>query len=69
VFADRYHEHVLRSGAEVANAVAYVLRNHAVHALRQGRRADTNAVDLCSSAASAVGAAPRTWLLMRFGWT
>jgi len=71
VFADRYHEHVLRTGAEVANAVAYVVGNFARHLLRRGRRVREGAIDPCSSAATPSGfvTSPRTWLLQRFGTT
>jgi len=71
VFADRYHEHVLRTGAEVANAVAYVVGNFARHLLRRGQRVRAGAIDPCSSAAATSGlvASPRTWLLLRFGAT
>jgi hypothetical protein len=41
VFADRFHAHVLRTPREVRHALAYVLRNHAVHAERSGRQAST----------------------------
>ncbi len=72
VFADRYHGHVLRSPVEVARAVAYVLRNFLVHALRRGERIATAEPDECSSAAPPetgppLTAEPRTWLL-RVGW-
>jgi REP element-mobilizing transposase RayT len=72
VFADRYHGHVLRTPAEVARAVAYVLGNFFVHALRRGERADTTVTDEYSSAAVAetgppLVAPPRTWLLC-VGW-
>jgi len=72
VFADRYHAHVLRTPAEVARAVAYVLGNFFVHAFRRGERVDTTHTDEFSSAArrengSPLVAEPRTWLL-RVGW-
>jgi len=70
VFADRYHEHVLRSGAEVANAVAYVLGNLARHALRRGARVVEGMTDPCSSRArdnALLTKSPLTWLLRRFG--
>jgi REP element-mobilizing transposase RayT len=72
VFADRFHAHVLRTPTEVRNALAYVLRNHAVHAARLGRDTMANA-DLYSSLGymlfefarpEAIGP-PRTWLLRR----
>jgi REP element-mobilizing transposase RayT len=62
LFADRYHDRILRSVREVRNAVRYVLENgrrHGIHVL--GR-------DPCSSAvAGAPVAAARTWLLT-IGW-
>src|ERR1700738_5349242 len=39
VFADRFHAHALRTPLEVARAVAYVLGNFVIHALRRGRDA------------------------------
>jgi hypothetical protein len=75
VFADRYHAHVLRTPAEVRNAVRYAVGNFGSHASRRG--APTR-VDPFSSA---VAKAPRgeqgllfvdgvtrqaeTWLLRR----
>jgi putative transposase len=38
VLEDRYHAHVLRTPAEVRNAVAYVLGNYAGHAARRGEQ-------------------------------
>lgn len=38
VVADRYHAHVLRTPAEVENALRYVLGNFASHAARRGER-------------------------------
>ena len=72
VFADRYHAHVLRSPAEVARAVAYVLGNFFVHALRRGERVDATVTDEFTSAASwrmeaPLVAPPQTWLLC-VGW-
>lgn len=37
VFEDRYHARVLRSPREAYNAIRYVMRNHEVHAKRDGR--------------------------------
>ena len=52
VFADRYHAHVLRTPAEVRNAIRYVLGNFESHAVRRGERASTKGwVDPFSSAA------------------
>ncbi len=50
VFADRFHEHVLRSPTEVATAVAYVLGNSWIHALRRNERVNRSAPDWYSSA-------------------
>jgi REP element-mobilizing transposase RayT len=68
VFADRFHAHVLRTPLEVARAVAYVLGNFVVHALRRGRdaRAPGATADPYSSAGAEgrlLTAPPRTWLL------
>jgi putative transposase len=73
VFADRFHAHVLRTPLEVARAVAYVLGNFVVHALRRGAKGEKHApraADPYSSAGregAALTAGPRTWLL-REGW-
>ena len=77
VFADRYHAHILRTPAEVRNALVYVRGNFAVHALRRGDPAPRHA-DACSSAALVdrrlpgekgppLVAEPGTWLLAT-GW-
>jgi REP element-mobilizing transposase RayT len=50
VFADRYHDHVLTSTAEVRNALAYVLLNARRHAAQRGRRLPKDWVDPRSSA-------------------
>jgi hypothetical protein len=81
VLADRYDAHVLRSPAEVRNAVRYVLGNFESHAERRGEPRSTKGwIDPYSSAA--LRAAPRaqvelfefvatararTWLLGRAG--
>jgi REP element-mobilizing transposase RayT len=58
VLADRYHAHVLRTPAEVKNALRYVLQTFESHAVRRGERASTSGwIDPFSSAASK---APRT---------
>jgi putative transposase len=51
VVADRYHAHVLRTPAEVRNAVRYVLGNFASHAARRGERVSARWVDPFSSTA------------------
>ncbi len=76
VFADRYDAHVLRTAAEVRNAVRYVLGNFAGHAARRGERVREGWVDPFSSAvvkmprvaqgalfAEAVTEKAGTWLL------
>ena len=45
LFADRYHDHILRSPREVRNALAYVLNNAAHHGVRWAR----GEPDPCSS--------------------
>ena len=75
VFADRYHEHVLKSRREVAHALRYVFGNFAHHAKRWGAQIAAAFVDPFSSVAwfaaeipaGAPVAAPATWLL-RVGW-
>ena len=67
VFADRFHSHVLRTPREVRNAIAYVLGNARVHALRQGRSAPAGSDSFAAGPGDATVAAPRTWLL-RVGW-
>jgi hypothetical protein len=53
VFADRYHAHVLRTPAEVRNAIRYVLGNYESHAARRGEPKSTQGwVDPYSSAAA-----------------
>lgn len=78
VFEDRYDAHVLRTPAEVRNAVRYVLANFASHARRRGDPVRDGFVDPFSSAvvkapraaqgvlfAEEVTAPARTWLLRR----
>lgn len=50
VFADRFHAHVLRTPAEVKNALRYVLDNHASHRERLGLTASRDRPDRYSSA-------------------
>ena len=76
VFAERYHAHILRTPAEVRNALVYVRGNFAVHAQRRGDPAPSHTDD-CSSVALVDGRLPgedrplvspaKTWLLM-IGW-
>ena len=75
VFADRYHEHVLRTRREAARALRYVFGNFAHHAKSWGARVAAAFSDEFSSVAwfaaevpaGAPVVAPRTWLL-RVGW-
>jgi REP element-mobilizing transposase RayT len=77
VFADRYHDHILRSPSEVRNALRYVLCN----ARKHGSWSSGPHHDPCSSAAwfdgwregpidptpTSITARARTWLLSK-GW-
>ena len=64
MFADRYHDHVLRTPTEVRNAVRYVLAN----AVRHGMRFATGVDPFSSADPTSVGLPePHTWLLTR-GW-
>jgi REP element-mobilizing transposase RayT len=78
VFSDRYHSRVLRTPAEVRNAVHYVMNNQKKHRSRQGRHTHAWDIDAFSSASgeacwfvddkgqsTAIVAAPRSWLLTR----
>jgi REP element-mobilizing transposase RayT len=80
VFADRYHAHVLRTPAEVRNALRYVVGNFASHAARRGEPRRSGWVDPFSSAAvktprtpqrvlfaEAVTRAGKTWLMRGAG--
>lgn len=80
VLEDRYHMHVLRTPAEVRNAIRYVEGNFESHAARRGERVSGRWVDPFSSAANTVPrkgqgvlfpepitSEPRTWLL-RNAW-
>ncbi|HET7823730.1 MAG TPA: hypothetical protein VFK90_00285 [Anaeromyxobacter sp.] len=82
VFASRYHAHVLRTPAEVRNAIAYVLGNFASHARRSGERLSARYVDRFSSASGKGPLTPQlrlfdepatseaeTWLLKTGGGT
>jgi hypothetical protein len=50
VFADRYHDHILRTPREVRNALRYVLGNGRKHAAQGGEVAVPQAIDLFTSA-------------------
>jgi len=50
VFSARYHTHVLKTPAEVRNAIRYVVGNFASHAARRGERVSARHVDRFSSA-------------------
>jgi putative transposase len=71
VFADRYHAHILRTPAEVRNAVRYVLKNWQKHRRQYGRWSDDRHIDPYSSMSgearwhidALIVAAPTTWLL------
>lgn len=78
VVADRYHAHVLRTPAEVENALRYVLGNFAGHAARRGERTPAGWKDPFSSAVVKAPREPQlplfrqpvtlpagTWLLRR----
>jgi REP element-mobilizing transposase RayT len=80
VFADRYHAHVLRTPAEVRNALRYVVHNFVSHAARRGDPMTERWVDPYSSAAvkaprfaqgsllvEPIARAPETWLLRNAG--
>ena len=77
VFADRYHDHVLKTSREVRNALAYVLNNARHHGLRLRQLMDifTSAgrFDGWKEKVRIIGkdnipvTAPRTWLLSK-GW-
>jgi REP element-mobilizing transposase RayT len=58
VVGDRYHAHILKTPAEVRNAVHYVLGNLTRHTGREGVDA------YCSLARPDLVVAPRTWLLV-----
>ena len=74
VFADRYHDHVLKTPSEVRNALSYVLHNARHHAAEAGRKLGWRWLDRCSSArifhgleAASSLPLPHTWLL-QVGW-
>ncbi|HJZ83904.1 MAG TPA: transposase [Polyangia bacterium] len=66
VLADRYHARVLRTPAEVRNAIHYVEKNARKHAAQWGERLPSSWVDPYSSESPALGfdlPRPATWLL------
>ena len=78
VFADRYHQHILKSPTEVRNAVEYVRCNYAKHLRKRGKMPHPWDIDRYSSMSgravtymhdydwsALVVAAPRTWMLER----
>lgn len=67
-FADRYHEHLLATPAEVRNALFYVVGNRASHRARLGLTVDHGRVDPFSSSAVPLVDKAESWLL-RVGWT
>ncbi len=80
VIEDRYHAHVLRTPAEVRNALRYVLGNFASHAARRGQTIATDWLDPFTSARpreprgeqrvlwqEPVTTEARTWLLWNEG--
>lgn len=76
VFSDRFHVHVLRTPAEVRNAVNYVLKNAHKHLRQLGYPVGDDEVDpyaagpdqrATAGVLERILAAPRTWLLT-IGW-
>jgi len=68
VFDDRYHARVLRTPAEVRDAIRYVLESARKHAAERGETYAPGYVDPYSSAGADVALPPaQTWLL-RTGW-
>ncbi len=63
LFADRFHERVLRTPTETRNVIRYVLGNRARHTGRSAAVADR----FSSAVACEVVSAPSSWLLAR-GW-
>jgi REP element-mobilizing transposase RayT len=64
VFADRYHQHILKTPTEVRRALKYVLQNRRKHAAEWGRDIPESWRDPYSSARYALAPA-RTYLLRR----
>jgi REP element-mobilizing transposase RayT len=68
VFADRYHEHVIKTPQEMANALAYVVGNYQIHRARMGDPLrDRNYQDPYATAIDRPFFEPKTWL-PRIGW-
>src|SRR5262249_35217960 len=63
VFADRYHARMLKTLAEVKNALAYLRDNRKQHLAEHGERVSAQYRDVCVSVVAVV--APRAWLLAR----
>jgi putative transposase len=76
VFAERYHERILKNPTQVRNAVEYVRHNHKKHLQKHGRDVHPFYLDPYSSVSgqavcymhtyewsALVVAAPKTWLL------
>ncbi len=81
VFADRYHDRILRTPAEVRSAVNYVRKNFEKHESKLGRAVHPFYIDPYSSMSGEAStlmltydlgvptvATPRTWLLLQWGW-
>ncbi len=67
VFADHYHSHLLPNPTELANALAYVLRNFEHHFGSRSGRDPFSSSAYSDAARSRILAGPRGWLL-RAGW-
>ncbi|MCC6747562.1 MAG: hypothetical protein IT371_07895 [Deltaproteobacteria bacterium] len=83
VFADRYHQRILRTPSETRHALSYVLQNRRKHCVERGKWVPRRELDPCSSALYLKGGwkdvvpvppsgeptvgKPRTWLLQT-GW-
>lgn len=66
-FADRYHEHVLRTPTETCNALLYVVGNRAVHLARWGKSPALDVDPFSSVASTELIHPPKSWLLLE-GW-
>ena len=83
VFADRYHQRILKTPSETKHALSYVLQNRRKHCAQRRKWIPRRELDPCSSALSLKGGwkdvvpvppsgeptvgEPRTWLL-HTGW-